>query len=85
MKRLTMFGTIVLASNRGFWFAEVDSTHQSVFVHQRNVKQRRFLHVNDRIQFELAPSPIKLGEIEAVNVEWLGIVIGRQSSGAVRP
>ena len=78
-----MFGTIVTTCTRGYWFAETDSTHQSVFVHQRNVKGRRFLHLNDRIQFELAPSRIKHGELEAVNVEWLGIVIAQQTSASV--
>jgi cold shock CspA family protein len=78
-----MFGTIVSASERGFWFAEADSTHQSIFIHQRNVKGRRFLHVNDRVRFDLAPSLIKPGEVEAVNVEVIGHVNGRQTLARV--
>jgi len=81
-----MFGTIVSASDRGFWFAEADSTHQSIFIHQRNVKGRRFLHVNERVKFDLAPSTTKPGEVEAINVEFVGMTIARQTSDeAVRP
>ena len=76
-----MLGTIVLASDRGFRFAEADSTHQSIFIHQLNVNRRRFLHVNERIKFDLARSIIKPGEVEAINVEWIGTVVAHQISG----
>lgn len=81
-----MFGTIVSASDRGFWFAEADETHQSIFVHQKNVVGRRFLHLGERIRFDLAPSKIKPGEPEAVNVDVIPMNIARQTSDRlVRP
>lgn len=77
-----MQATIVGAStdNRGFWFAEADLTHESVFIHVKNVKGKRFLHLGDRVQFELVPNPRELGEFHAVNVEYIGHVIARQTS-----
>ena len=81
-----MFATVIYDSHRGFWFAEVDGTHQSVFVHQKSVKQRRRLHLNDRITLDVIPSPVRPGEFEGENVEWVGVCVARQvSEEAVRP
>jgi cold shock CspA family protein len=80
--------TIVGAStdNCGYWFGEADETHESVFIHIKNVKGKRFLHLGDRVQFELVPNPLKPGEAHAANVEYIGHPIAKQTSGgAGRP
>jgi cold shock CspA family protein len=72
--------TIVFDSGRGFWFAESDTDHERIFVHQRDVVRKRFLKVNDRISYELAPSVTMPNEMRAVNVTVIGRVIARQIS-----
>jgi len=71
-------GTVTTNGGRGFWFIERDHTRDSVFCHQRSVVDRRFLNVNDRVRFNLAPSVTKLGEMQAVDVEIVGLMIARQ-------
>ena len=73
-----MFATVIYDSHRGFWFAEVDGTHQSVFVHQKAVKGRRRLHLNDRIKLDVIPSTVRPDEFEGLNVEWIGVCVARQ-------
>jgi hypothetical protein len=70
--------TVVYDSGRGYWFADADSDHERIYIHQRDVIKKRFLKVNDRIRYELAPSDKHPGEVRAVNVEVCGRVIARQ-------
>ena len=79
-------GIVVAASGRGFWFIEQDQTRDCVFVHQNCVVGKKYLRVNDRVRFNLAPNPRKPSEMQAVDVEIIGIIIPRQvSDKAVRP
>jgi cold shock CspA family protein len=68
---------------RGCWFIEQDHTRDCIFVHQKHVVRRKFLHINDRVQFNLAPNPIKPGEVMAVDVEIVGVTIALQRGGNV--
>ena len=77
-------GTIVSVSGRGYFFAEQDHTHSAVFVHQKDVAHRRYLHVGDRIKFNIIPSLARPGQMQAADVEWIGFVVARQISPAVR-
>ena len=77
-------GTIVAESDKGYWFAEQDVTHESVFVHHRQVVRGRYLHIGDRIRFSLAPNPSKPDKLWAVDVEFIGIQIARQVGGGVQ-
>jgi cold shock CspA family protein len=76
-----MTGTITADSGRGFFWAETDSTSQSVFIHLNQVKDRRQLHPLDRVKFDLEPNPKKPGEMQGVRVEYIGRVIARQIAG----
>jgi cold shock CspA family protein len=71
--------TVVWDSGKGFWFADSDLDHERIFIHQRDCVRRRFLKINDRISYELAPSLSMPNEMRAVNVT----VIGRVSDSAV--
>jgi cold shock CspA family protein len=73
-------GLVVQKGGNGFWFIEQDFTRDSHFVHQRSVVKRKFLHVGDRVRFNIAPNPYKSGETHAVDVEIIGITIARQVS-----
>ena len=77
-----MTGIVVSGDGkRGFWFVETDQTHQSVFVHQKNVKDRRFLRIDDRVRLDIVPSAFKPGQMEGANVEYIGHTIARQVGG----
>jgi cold shock CspA family protein len=67
-----MTAIIVVDSGRGYLWAEADDTHQSIFIHQNEVKNRRVLHVGDRVQFDIEPNPKRPGQSQAVRVEYLG-------------
>ena len=76
--------TVVATSEeKGFFFAEVDDTHESIFIHIRNVERRRYLKPGDRIDFDVVPNPRKSGEVEGINVKWLGN-IRQNRTGAPR-
>jgi cold shock CspA family protein len=75
-----MTGIITADSNRGFFWCEVDGTHQSVFIHQKSVKAQRHLHVMDRVSLDLEPNPRKPGAMHGVRVEYIGRCIARQVS-----
>jgi hypothetical protein len=76
-----MFTAIVVSEvGRGCWVAEQDQTRDCIWIHQRFVVGRKFLHINDRIRFNLAPNPRKLGEEMAVDVEIVGLTLARQVS-----
>jgi cold shock CspA family protein len=79
-----MNGTIVSESGRGFWFVEVDGTSESVFIHHSHVAQNRYLHIGDRVSFEIQPNPLKPGQRHAVKVTYVGRNIPRQKGGAVQ-
>jgi cold shock CspA family protein len=74
-------GRVASEPGNGVWFLECDGTSQTVFCHHSNVANSRYLHVNDRVEFELAPNPRKPGQVQAVNVRFVGRNIARQTSG----
>jgi cold shock CspA family protein len=81
LRRFHMFeGTITYDSGRGFFWYEQDLTHTSVFIHQSSVKDRRQLHLADRVRFALEPNPKRPGELQGVRVEYLGRTIAIQRS-----
>jgi cold shock CspA family protein len=80
-RAIVFTGTVVSDVGKGCWFIEQDHTRDCVFVHQRHVVRRKFLHLNDRVKFNLAPNVLKPGEIMAVDVEIIGLMIARQVSG----
>jgi cold shock CspA family protein len=79
------YGTVVTASNRGFWFIERDDDHRSIFCHQRNVLKHRYLHVGERVRFDTQPSKTQPDDIEAIHVEVIPVTIAVQRSAVVRP
>jgi cold shock CspA family protein len=78
-------GIVVSSGSRGFWFIEQDNTRDCIFCHQNNVVRKKFLHMNDRVRFNLAPNPRRPGEMEAVDVEIIGLTVARQTSAPVTP
>lgn len=76
-----MEGIITFESGKGYYFAETEETHQSVFIHQNFVNDHRVLHVGDRVRFTLEPNPRKPGSLHGASVEYLAHVIARQVSG----
>jgi len=79
-------GTVTFVRNNGYFFVEQDVTHTSVFIHQKNVRDRRYLHVGDRVKFNLAPCAKDPTRMEGVQAEYIVHTIARQTSGrAVRP
>jgi cold shock CspA family protein len=78
-------GTIVTESNgKGWWIVECDGTSECLFVHHSQVAHNRYLHVGDRIRFDSAPNPRKPGQNCAINVEYVGRVVARQTSAVRR-
>jgi hypothetical protein len=77
-----MTGIIIRDSGRGFYWAEAEATHQSVFIHQNDVKDQRVLHIGDRVRFDLEPNPARPGQVHGARVEYLARVVARQVSGA---
>lgn len=73
-------GLVVQKGGNGFWFIEQDLTRDSHFAHQRSVIGRKFLHVGDRVKFNVAPNPFKAGETHAVDIEIIGLNLTRQVS-----
>jgi hypothetical protein len=80
-KDFMLTGIVVSNLGRGCWFIEQDLTRDCVFVHQKHVIGKKFLHVNDRVRFNLTPNPIKPGEVMASDVEIIGLTIARQVGG----
>lgn len=76
-------GTITYSSGKGWFFAESDDG-RNIFVHQSTVEGHRFLHVDDRISFEIIENPNRPGRLLAQSVKYLGHTIAVQRS-AVRP
>jgi hypothetical protein len=77
-----MNATITADSGHGYFWGEIDGTHQSVFIHQNSVKNQRYLHVMDRVSLDLEPNPRKPGAVHGVRVEYIGHCIARQTSDA---
>lgn len=71
-------GIVVQESGRGYWWIEADATRDCVWVHQQYVVGKKFLHLNDRVQYNLAPNPRKPGSMMAVDVEIVGVTVARQ-------
>ena len=79
-------GTVINSVGAGCWVIEQDATRDCIFVHQRNVIRRKFLHENDRVRFNLAPNPRTPGEDMAVDVEIIGFTVARRiSAPGVKP
>ena len=76
-------GIITFVSGKGWYFAENLADHTAVFVHQNQVENQRYLKVDDRISFSIAPSTSNPGKSMAINVKYLGHVIARQVAGKV--
>jgi cold shock CspA family protein len=77
-------GTITFVSGKGWFFAENDADHSAIFVHQKDVENRRYLKVDDRISFDVIPSRSQAGQTQASNVKYLGHTIAVQRSETVR-
>lgn len=74
-------GIVVTEGNgRGWWLVECDGTSEVLFVHHSQVAKNRYLHVGDRIRFDIAPNPRRPNQNCAVRVEYLGKSITRQVS-----
>lgn len=76
-----MFDGIVVFEGKGWWIVERDITSESVFAHHSKILRNRYLHVGDRVRFEIEPNPQRPGQNRAINVEFLGHIIARQTSG----
>jgi len=74
-------GIIKFSSERGWYFAENLSDHSTVFVHQRDIENERYLKVGDCITFEIAPSPRHPGRFCGINVKY---VLPRPLAGGAR-
>lgn len=74
-------GIVSFVSGKGWYFAENLTNHSATFVHQADVENQRYLKIDDRISFDLAPNPARPGKVKAVNVKYLGHIIARQTSG----
>jgi cold shock CspA family protein len=75
-------GIITYISGKGWFFAENTDDHSSIFIHQKDVENRRYLKIDDRISFDVTPSRTQPGEFQAINVKYLGHNIARQTSGS---
>lgn len=73
-------GIVVAVSGRGYWFIEQDQTRDCLFAHQRDVVGTKYLHLNDRVRFNIAPNPKSATELMAIDVEIVGVTIARQVS-----
>ena len=76
-------GTVVAEVGRGCWVIEQDLTRDCIWVHQRHVVRRKFLHVNDRVRFNLIPHIKQPDEVMADAVEIVGLVVARQTIAPV--
>jgi cold shock CspA family protein len=74
-------GTVVTEGGKGWWMVEQDGTHLSLFVHHSSIRSQRYLHVGDRVEFNVAPNPKKPGYMQAVEVRHIGRQIARQTNG----
>lgn len=74
-------GTISFVSGKGWFFAERDDDSSAVFIHQNEVEKQRFLKVDDRVEFDIAPSLTQPGKTQGVNVRYIGHHIAIQRSG----
>jgi cold shock CspA family protein len=61
-------GTITSVGAHGFWFLADDESRDSVFVHISQVENHKWLHLGDRVSFELGTNP-KSGRPWATNVK----------------
>jgi len=73
-------GIVTFSSGKGWYFAENLDDHSAVFLHQNNVENSRYLKVDDRVSFDVAPSETHPGKTKAINVKYLGHTIARQVS-----
>jgi cold shock CspA family protein len=73
-------GIVSFVSGKGWYFCENLADHSAVFIHQRQVENQRYLKVQDRVSFSLAPNPAHPEKLMAVNVKYLGHIIAAQYS-----
>jgi hypothetical protein len=74
-------GLVIDVVGRGCWVIEQDQTRDCIWVHQRHVKGRKFLHVRDRVKFNIIPDLRKPNAVMADEVEIIGLMVARQISG----
>lgn len=46
-------GTVMSAGSKGFWWAEQDFTRDKIFIHITAVSNRKYLHLGDKIRFDI--------------------------------
>lgn len=75
-------GTVVseIRPGKGCWFIEQDYTRDCIFVHQRSVVRKKFLHLKDRVQFNIGPNPFRPGETMAIDVEIIGVTVRAETA-----
>jgi cold shock CspA family protein len=71
-------GTVVGHAGQGCFFIEQDQTRDRIFCHQRHVVREKYLHLKDRVRFNIAPNPKRPGDEMAVDVEIIWPIIARQ-------
>jgi len=74
-------GTVINEVGRGCWVIEQDQTRDCIWVHQQYVVRKKFLHVFDRVRFNLIPHVNRPNEMMAGDVEIIGLMVARQTSG----
>jgi hypothetical protein len=75
-------GIITFESGAGWFFCEDSLDHGIVFVHLKYSSDNRYLHVNDIITFQRAPSLKYPGKFEARDIRYSAHCIARQISQA---
>jgi hypothetical protein len=73
-------GTVAAQVGQGCWIIEQDGTRDCIWVHQRHVVRKKFLHVQDRVRFSLIPHVKNPNEVMADEVEIIGLMVARQVS-----
>jgi hypothetical protein len=71
--------TIDYVSGKG-WFLAHAEDDTCVFIPQKAVEYRRYLKINDRVKFDVIPSTREPGQLEGINVKYLGHIIAAQYS-----
>jgi hypothetical protein len=73
-------GIVAEVLGHGCWLIEQDLTRDCIWVHQRYVVRRKFLHLNDRVRFSLITHVKTPNEVMADEVEIIGLTVARQVS-----
>ena len=76
-------GIVTYVSNRGWFFARCTSDDAGVFIPQKNVENRRYLRLYDRIKFTRIPSAKNSNDLEAIDVKFISHVVSDNVEGAL--